>query len=211
MGNNGMQSLWLRNVPTGSDIQVVTPTSSTYLSLAFSPDGNFIYFRRSVSANTYNLFRTPVLGGIPQTIARNVDSDVTFSPDEQHIAYVRQNDPEVGKYSLLMASMDGSGEKALQIGPTLDAPEFLAWSPNGNEIIYDMYLPEQKLSAIDVFDVRAGKAHRLMTPKGKFPSELKWSPDGRTVPPALPSRAAAPPALCPQGAGTATCVRFCAA
>ena len=87
--DNGMQSLWLRNVPTGSDTQVVAPTSSTYHSLAFSPDGNFIYFRKSVSASAHNLYRTPVLGGTPQTIARDVDSNVTFSPDGQHIAYVR--------------------------------------------------------------------------------------------------------------------------
>ena len=179
--DNGMQSLWLRNVPTGSDTQVVAPTSSTYHSLAFSPDGNFIYFRKSVSASAHNLYRTPVLGGTPQTIARDVDSNVTFSPDGQHIAYVRQNDPEVGKYRLLMASMDGSGERVLQIGPTSEFPQYLAWSPNGNEITYSLRLIEQGLGAIDIFDVRAGKARRFLTVKDKFPYELKWSPDGRTL------------------------------
>jgi serine/threonine protein kinase len=177
--DNGMQSLWLRNVPTGSDTQVVAPTSSTYLNLAFSPDGNFIYFRKSASANAYNLYRTPVLGGTLQTIARDVDSDVAFSPDGQHIAYTRENDPDVGKYRLLMASMDGSGERILQIGPALEFPDNLAWSPNGNEIVYS--LSEPGLGAINVFDVRAGKAHRLVTLKGKFLDELKWSPDGRTL------------------------------
>ena len=179
--DNGMQSLWLRNVPTGSDTQVIAPASSTYRSLAFSPDGDFIYFRKSVGPATYNLYRTPVLGGTPQTIARDVDSDVTFSPDGQRIAYARGNDPEVGKYRLLMASMDGSGERVLQIGPALELPQHLAWSPNGNEITYSLYLPEQGLGAIDIFDIRAGKAHRFVTLKSKFPSELKWSPDGRTL------------------------------
>ena len=177
--DNGMQSLWLRNVPTGSDTQVVAPASSTYRSLAFSPDGNFIYFRKSVNPTSYNLYRTPVLGGTPQTIARDVDSDVTFSPDGQRIAYARANDPEVGRDRLLMASMDGSGERVLQIGPALECPQSLAWSPNGNEITYS--LAEEGLGAIDIFDVRAGKAHRFVTLKGKFIYELKWSPDGRTL------------------------------
>ena len=179
--DNGMESLWLRNVPTGSDTQVIAPSAGTYQSLAFSPDGNFIYFRKSVNPNVYNLYRAPVLGGTPQTIARDVDSDITFSPDGQHIACVRMNDPEVGKYRLLMASMDGSGERVLQIGPVLGAPRFLAWSPNGNEIIYSVSFGDQGLGTIEVFDVHAGKAHRSMTLKGKFPAELKWSPDGRTL------------------------------
>jgi len=179
--DNGMKSLWLRNVPTGSDTQVIAPSAGTYQSLTFSPDGNFIYFRKSVNANVYNLYRAPVLGGTPQTIARDVDSDVAFSPDGQHIAYVRQNDPEVGKYRLLMASMDGSDEKVLQIGPELGAPGFLAWSPNGNEIIYSVSIADQGLGTIEVFDVRTGKTHRFVALKGKFSYELKWSPDGRTL------------------------------
>jgi eukaryotic-like serine/threonine-protein kinase len=179
--DNGMQSLWLRNVPTGSDTQVIAPSASTYVSLAFSPDGNFIYFRKSVSRNVHNLYRTPVFGGTPQTIARDVDSDVTFSPDGHHIAYARANDPEVSKYRLLVASMDGSDERALQIGPALEYPTFLSWSPNGNEIIYDLFFPDQGLGAINLFDIRAGKAHRFVTLNTKFLYELRWSPDGRTL------------------------------
>jgi eukaryotic-like serine/threonine-protein kinase len=45
MNDNGMQSLWLRDVPTGSDTQVIPPSASDYESLAFSPDGNYIYVR----------------------------------------------------------------------------------------------------------------------------------------------------------------------
>ncbi|MGB6630074.1 MAG: protein kinase, partial [Terriglobales bacterium] len=66
--DNGLQSLWLRNVPTGSDTQIVPPAAATYSSLAFSPDGNYVYFRKA-GLNTqseWDLYRTPVLGGTPQ-------------------------------------------------------------------------------------------------------------------------------------------------
>jgi eukaryotic-like serine/threonine-protein kinase len=68
--DNGRQSLWLRNVPTGSDTQVFPPSDSYYTSLAFSPDGNYIYFRKSQNAtHTYFiLYRAPIFGGTPQTI-----------------------------------------------------------------------------------------------------------------------------------------------
>jgi serine/threonine protein kinase len=83
LDDNGQQSLWLRNVPTASDTQIIPPSPSTYRSLAFSPDGNYIYFRKAQNATNsdYNLYRAPVLGGTPQTVVHDIDSDIAFSPD----------------------------------------------------------------------------------------------------------------------------------
>src|SRR5260370_26667355 len=44
---NGLESLWLRNVPTSSDTQVVPPSPNPFASLSFSPDGNYLYFRQA--------------------------------------------------------------------------------------------------------------------------------------------------------------------
>jgi Tol biopolymer transport system component len=183
MDDNGLQSLWLRNVPTGSDTQVLPPSASHYASLAFSPDGNYIYFRKAQNAiqTYYNLYRSPILGGTPQTVVRNIDSGIAFSPEGQHIAYVRQNDPEVGKYRILTASLEGNSETVLQIGAVSEAPNALAWSPRGDEISYSLYLVKQGLGAIDILDVRTGKSHRFVALKGKFPGAIQWSPDGHTL------------------------------
>ena len=180
MDDSGIQSLWLRNAPTGSDTQVLPPSAAHYESLAFSPDGNYIYFRKAQNAiqNYYNLYRSPIFGGTPQTVVRNIDSGIAFSPDGQHIAYVRQNDPEVGKYRILTASAEGNNEKVLQIGAGGETANYLAWSPKGNEISYSMYLAEQGLGAIDTLDVSSGKSHRFVTFKDKFLNAIQWSPDG---------------------------------
>ena len=136
--DKGQQSLWLRNVATGSDTQVVPPAPVSYVSLAFSPDGNYFYFRKAEDAleTTFYLYRSPVLGGTPQVLVRDIDSDIAFSPDGRRIAYIRGNDPEVGKYRLLSANLDGNDEKVLLIAPAPgnSAPTFLAWSPDGNQI-----------------------------------------------------------------------------
>ena len=183
MDDNGLQSLWLRNVPTGSDTQVLPPSASHYANLAFSPDGNYIYFRTAQNGiqTYYNLYRSPILGGTPQTVVRNIDSGIAFSPDGQHIAYVRQNDPEVGKYRILTASLEGDNETVLQIGALSETPNFLAWSPRGDEIFYSLYLAEQGLGAIDILHVGSGKSHRLVTFKDKFLDAIQWSPDGRAL------------------------------
>src|SRR5271168_1715951 len=64
----GQQSLWLRNVPTKSNTQIVPPSDDQYRSLSFSPDGNSIYFTKDEKAekNVYSLYRAPVLGGNPE-------------------------------------------------------------------------------------------------------------------------------------------------
>jgi Tol biopolymer transport system component len=41
------QSLWVRQVATGSDVQVLAPDVVAYQGLAISPDGNYVYMSRS--------------------------------------------------------------------------------------------------------------------------------------------------------------------
>jgi len=67
INDKGLQSLWLRNIPTSSDTQVIPPAPVSYKSLAFSPDGNYLYFIKAVDATNTNfdLTRAFVLGGIP--------------------------------------------------------------------------------------------------------------------------------------------------
>src|SRR5262249_24485269 len=146
--------------------------------------GNYIYFckaQTTILAYFYNLYRSPILGGPPQTVVRDINGDIAFSPDGQRIAYARQNDPEVGKYRILTASLEGNEEKVLLIGSVAsELPYSLAW-PRSDEISYSLYSLEQGAGAIDSLDVRTGKSHRLGTFNGKFPVEIHWSPDGRTL------------------------------
>jgi hypothetical protein len=118
MDDNGLQSLWLRNVPTGSDTQIIPPSSSRYDSLTFSPDGNYIYFRKAQNAieSSWNLYRTPILGGALQSVVQDIDGDISFSRDGQRIAFLRRNDPELGKYRILTTSLEGNDETVVQIG-----------------------------------------------------------------------------------------------
>src|SRR6516164_5648922 len=81
----GKQSLWLRHLPTNSDTQVLPNAHSEYGNLAFSPDGNYIYFRKAVQLGFFDLFRAPVLGGMPQPIVRDIDTGMSFSPDGKRI------------------------------------------------------------------------------------------------------------------------------
>ncbi|MGB7024048.1 MAG: protein kinase [Candidatus Acidiferrales bacterium] len=179
--DNGKQSLWLRNVPTSSNTQIVAPAAVSYESLAFSPDGNYVYFRQAESnvSTEFNLYRAPVLGGMPQEIVRDIDSGVTFSPDGKRVAYMRANDPEVGKWRILTANIDGGDEKVLQIEPGQSPPQFLAWSSDGKNIAESLFQPGNALGGIDTLDVSSGKARSVARFDDKRMFELAWLPDGR--------------------------------
>jgi serine/threonine protein kinase len=177
--NNGLNSLWLRNVATASDTQVLPP-SATIRNVTFSPDGNYIYFRKAENAmaSDFNIYRAPILGGTPRTVAHDVDSAITFSPDGRRMAYLRANDPETGKYRLLSANLDGSDEKVLYIAPVkFDFARGLSWSPDGKKIAYPEIQPGNALSGINLFDLDRGKIQTLVfADKGIW--EMAWSSDG---------------------------------
>ena len=183
LDDSGQQSLWLRNVPTASDTQIIAPSPSTYRTLAFSPDGNYIYFRKAQNATNsdYNLYRAPVLGGTPQTVVHDIDSDIAFSPDGKRMAYIRANDPEIGKERLLSADLSGNDEKVLRVTPIAEASTYLTWSPDGQEIALSRFQPDQALGGIDLFDIGGEKTQRLVTFNDKAPYEMKWLPDGRGI------------------------------
>ena len=136
LDEKGKQSLWLRHVLTNSDTQVIPPADAFYQTLTFSPDGNYIYFRKAAdnSRTSFDAFRAPLLGGTPQLVVRDIDSGITFSPGGKRIAYVRANDPEVGKFQVLTADPDGTNEKFFSGGPASEAPQSVSWSPNGKQI-----------------------------------------------------------------------------
>ncbi|HKD86635.1 MAG TPA: protein kinase [Terriglobales bacterium] len=180
---NGLQSLWLRNVPTGSDTQVIAPSAADYESLAFSPDENYIYFRKAVTAtgSQFDLYRAPVLGGTQRVVVRDIDSDFAFSPDGRRIAFSRANDPDVGKYRLITAAVNGEDEKVVLIGDANDLAHHLAWSPAGNQLARQVVAPGDDLGGIDAIDLDTGKARRLAAFSHKLPLDLKWAPDGRGI------------------------------
>ncbi len=178
--DNGQESLWLRNLPTGSNTQIVPATGQHLTTPVFSPDGNYIYFRQSVLGPThvFNLFRAPVLGGTPTLLAKDVDSNVTFSPDGRMMAYVRANDPEVGKWRVLEANADGSGERVLRIVPGHISSQSITWSPDGQRIAL-VHLEEPSTAfGIEMLDVPSGQVTPFLELRDKLVSGILWSSDG---------------------------------
>jgi serine/threonine protein kinase len=150
------QSLNVRQVATGSDVQVLPPEVVNFRGLTYSPDGNYIYFTRSDKSNpNYSyLWQMPALGGTPRQLVRDIDTPVAFSPDGRQFAFAR-GVPEKGEVRVVLAGADGSAERILATlsGTLLGGPD---WSPDGNTVaittIGGTKVTRRVISAVSVSD-----------------------------------------------------------
>src|SRR4029077_9493374 len=178
---NGLQSLWLRHVATMSDTQVVPPAAPRYAGLTFSPDGSYIYCVRQDEAEhtLASLYRAPVLGGTPQLLIKDVDSPITFSPDGQRFAYMRERHSSPF-WDLLIAHSDGSPDRALFSNGSLSSTVYEpAWSPDGKTIVIPVSQPSaDAFSGLLEVDVASGKQQTRILSADRIFFGGKWLPDG---------------------------------
>jgi serine/threonine protein kinase len=180
--DKGQQSLWLRNVPTNSNTQVMPPESVQYLGVRFSPDGNYLYFVRGEPGQALKLlYRAPVLGGTPQKLVSDVDTNITFSPDGRSLAYSVMNNPELGKFRLVTYSLETGEGKTLVTGNMSQALYAPAWSPDGKTIICVVYTTGDAISGLVAVDAVTGKQNVVFESKDGPLFDPAWLPDGSSL------------------------------
>jgi serine/threonine protein kinase len=178
--DNGKQSLWLRNVPTNSNTQIVPPSVDRYQALSFSRDGNSIFFVKDETneKGVYSLYRAPVLGGSPERIVHDVGSAPSFSPDRARFVFMRYKRNE-GEGDVMIANADGSDEKLLSKQNTRVSQP--AWSPDGKMIVASEFIAsEAGVSALDLFDAESGEKKTFKTSDLNLTSPV-WLPDQSAI------------------------------
>ena len=174
----GKDSLWVRQVSTGSLVKIVPDLGGKIGGTTFSRDGEFVYY--SLFDNPLGtLYQVPVLGAAPRRIMSGVTSPVTFSPDGKQLAFVR---PSASQSDLIVANTDGTGERTIA---TRRLPAYFAhgggpaWSPDGQSIVCGAGSYTGNLSATLVSVPAGGGAEKPITSENwASVSRVLWLGDG---------------------------------
>ena len=180
-GAVGRSSVRVRQVATGSDVEVVPSEDGLLAGLSFTPDGNYLfYLKRSRDAQSYQaLMQVPSLGGASREWAFDVDSRVSFSPDGRQVAFIR-GIPAQGTVNLVVLDLDQGAERVLT---SVQRPHLFnaapAWSPDGRRIAaIDRELSTSLVSTPATFEVEDGRRQDLTTARNAQHDSVAWLADG---------------------------------
>ncbi len=176
----GKQSLWLKQLATESDVQIATLGEDYCKGVAFSPDGNYLYFVRFHYRNHNDLYQVPSLGGTPRKVLAGISGPPTFSADGQRMAFAcDRGECRPDESTLLTASLDGSGERVLA---SYKAPEGIccvAWSPDGKTLAFILYSPSHEV--LSTITAQGGSAQPVAGVQGMNVNDLTWLPGSRDL------------------------------
>ena len=177
------QSLWVRNVVTKSDVQVLAPDTAEFSGVTFSRDGNYIYFVRSDKSTTNyrDLYVMPVLGGASRQLIRDIDSPITFSPDGKQFAFMR-GVPDRSVMEIRIANADGTSDRLLASLPAILRFFYgAAWSPDGKTIIAPhLQTGKETKWVLSAIDASNGKVRELYSGP-QYVGRPAWLPDGESL------------------------------
>ncbi|MDT4955444.1 MAG: eukaryotic-like serine/threonine-protein kinase [Acidobacteriota bacterium] len=176
--DGGKQSLWLRQVATASNVQIIAPAEVTYQGLAFSHDGNYIYYNMWDRKGVGEIYQVPVLGGTPsRKVVHDVMPGVTVSPDDRRLAYIRGYAQENAS-SLLIANVDGTEEKKLVTCAAPDGCWGGAWSPDGKSFALVRWNEGGKYSTVVEYPVDGRPERQITSQRWMGVGQIGWLGDG---------------------------------
>jgi len=172
-GMLGSQQLTIRDLTTGRNLELAPRRLVTYMGLTFTPDGKELYavLRNSGDVATA-LYRSATGGGEWTPVITGVDSPVTFSPDGQRFAFVREDVP--GGHSLLIIRDLRGREIVAASRPAPEMLDYPAWSPDGSNIACTIVNRTRNVAGLLAIRLSDATHREIGTRRWSLAKHLAW-------------------------------------
>lgn len=179
---SGGESLWLRQIETGSQQKILEVKPVRFVGLAISPDNSLIYATTfSPTLPDPQIWRMPLLGGVVEPLANvTTGAAISFSPDGKKIAYTESRS-SMKETQLLTSDADGSNKRvvARAADDKRSFPNFnlnpVAWSPDGSVIAASVGERSVDIKhGILLIDPQTGAERFITDRRWDFIDDLTW-------------------------------------
>ena len=183
-GPPGRMSLWMRQLSTGTEIEVLPPSDPPPRALTFSPDGDYLYYLvpDPETSGYLALYQVPSLGGTPRKRTFDVDRAISFAADGRKAVFLR-GIRRTHESTLIILDMDSGETRTIA---SVKLPERFstgpAWSPDGKRIAASIWRPDRAMSSrLVTFDPESGTETLIESGNWGFIRSLAWRPDGKSL------------------------------
>lgn len=176
------ESVWLRELESGNNVEIIPPSDDVYAGLTFSADGNVLYFARHprLTNEAAGIYRVSIFGGIPQKIVNETEGWTSISPDNKLISFVRCPRRDDEFCSLWVAdAADGKNERKLITRPRPFRLGDNRFAPDGKTIAFAVGQSENSGNdfGLSEVDLESGRERELTSEKFFNIRNLAWLPD----------------------------------
>jgi Tol biopolymer transport system component/DNA-binding winged helix-turn-helix (wHTH) protein len=178
---NETESIWLRRLETGDNVELIPAGEANHYDLEFSPDGETLYysFVPWQPNEPSGIYRVPIAGGVPEKIAGDVFGRLGISPDGTRVTYNRCPRREDEYCSIWIADADGKNERKLV---SRASPLYVGdtnFSPDGKRVAFTIGQARNKANEFGVWtvDPETGEEREFTTEKFYLITSLAWLPD----------------------------------
>ena len=178
------QSLWLKQVAVPGSSRQIAPAAAIYQGVAFSPDGNYVYYTLLQRDNWDGiLYQVPILGGEARKVLTDINCPVALSPDGKKLAFYRWADDED---RLMVANTDGTEQRQLVARGGNESLVYgthgPSWSPDSKTLLtaFGTLAPELSMTVAAV-SAETGAITLFSQKKFQSIADIAWIPDGQGV------------------------------
>ena len=163
----------------GSGLTQITDYKGMDFTPQFSPDGKKIIFASSRSGND-DIWLYELDTGVKKQLTsyKARDFSPAFSPDGSLIAFVCGEVNATGEEDLDIYLMDNNGQNRRRVTGNLGTDRYVAWSADGNFLIYTSSRPDSTAERLMIMDIGKMKLSKVDFDRHLLNVEIDAAPKG---------------------------------